>query len=387
MSESVTSLPPACDAARSAEIPAGVTAILTIDLDAIVANWRLLQQRVGAGCRVAATVKADAYGLGIRPVALALAEAGCRQFFVATVGEAAELAEILGPGHPACRIAVIAGPIPGSAAAIAALPSLVPVINDLGQLESWEKAAPGRPAMLHVDTGMSRLGMEPAELRRLARAPERLARVPISTVLSHLACPDMPGHPMNRGQLQLFETLAGLLPGIPRSLAASFGIFLGAEYHFDLVRPGAALYGLNPRPGQPNPMREVVGIKAKILQIREIDAGRSVGYGARYTADRRHRIATLGLGYADGIMRVAGDRASLYFGPIEVPIIGRVSMDLLTVDLSALPAHVAAPGDFVDVVGPHCGADDLARDSGTIGYELLTRLGRRLHRLYRPAAR
>jgi alanine racemase len=379
--------PPESDAALSLEISPGVTAILTVDLDAVVANWRLLQQRVGPGCSVAATVKADAYGLGVRPVALALAEAGCRQFFVATLEEGAELADILGPHHPGCRIAIIAGPIPGSAAAIAALPSLVPVINDLGQLEAWERAAPGRPAMLHLDTGMSRLGMEPTELRRLAREQERLSCVPIATVMSHLACPDLPEHPMNRDQLQLFETLTGLLPQIPRSLAASFGIFLGAEYHFDLVRPGAALYGLNPRPGQPNPMREVIGLKAKILQIREIDAGRSVGYGARYTADRSRRIATLGLGYADGIMRAAGDRASVYFGSIEVPIIGRVSMDLLTVDLSALPAHAAAPGDLVDIIGPHYGADDLARDSGTIGYELLTRLGPRLHRRYRPVAR
>jgi alanine racemase len=371
--------------ADTADIPAGATGILTIDLGAVVANWRRLQQRVGAGCTVAATVKADAYGLGLAPVALALAAAGCRWFFVATLEEGAALAALLHRPHPTCRIALLAGPIAGSAGDIARIPALVPVLNDLGQIADWRHAAPGRPAMLHLDTGMSRLGLEPAEANRLAAEPERLAGIALAAVMSHLACPDMPAHPMNLQQRTAFEALARRLPPAPRSLAASYGIFLGPDYHYDLVRPGAALYGLNPLPDALNPMDQAIGLKARILQVREIDAGRSVGYGARYTADRPRRVATLGIGYADGILRGAGDRASVYIGPVEVPIIGRISMDLITVDVSALPPDCVRPGGFVDMLGPHYGADALARDSGTIGYELLTRLGTRLHRVYKAA--
>jgi len=366
-----------------AEIPPGVTGILTVDLGAIVANWRRLQRRVGAGCIVAATVKADAYGLGLAPVALALADAGCRWFFVATLEEGAALAALLRRPHPACRIAVLAGPIADSAGDIAQIAALVPVLNDLGQIADWRQAAPGRPAMLHLDTGMSRLGLEPREADRLADEPELLAGIPLAAVMSHLACPDTPAHPMNARQRVAFENLARRLPPAPLSLAASYGIFLGAAYHYDMVRPGAALYGLNPLPDAPNPMDQVVGLKARILQVREIDAGRSVGYGARYTADRPHRVATLGVGYADGILCGAGDRASVHIGPVEVPIIGRISMDLITVDVSAVPSDCVRPGGFVDVLGPRYSADALARDSGTIGYELLTRFGTRLHRVYK----
>jgi len=367
------------------EIPPGVTGILTVDLGAVVANWRRLQRRVGPGCIVAATVKADAYGLGLAPVALALAAAGCRWFFVATLEEGAALATLLRHPHPACRIAVLAGPIADSASDIAQSAALVPVLNDLSQIADWRRAAPGRPAMLHLDTGMSRLGLEPGEADRLADEPELLAGIPLAAVMSHLACPDTPAHPMNARQRAAFENLARRLPPVPWSLAASYGIFLGTAYHYDMVRPGAALYGLNPLPDAPNPMDQVIGLKARILQVREIDAGRSVGYGARYTADRLRRVATLGVGYADGILRGAGDRASVHIGPVEVPIIGRISMDLITVDVSAVPPDCVRPGGFADVLGPHYGADALARDSGTIAYELLTRFGARLHRVYKAA--
>ncbi len=367
------------------EIPARYTAALIVDLGAVTANWRALQARVGARCTVAAAVKADAYGLGLAPVALALARAGCRWFFVATLDEAAALDALLRPAHRGCRIALFAGPIPGTAGEIAALPAVLPVINDLGQLADWRAAAPGRPALLHLDTGMSRLGMEPAEARRLAEDPALLAGLPLAGVMSHLACADAPADPMNAAQRAAFETLAAALPAAPRSLAASCGIFLGSAYHFDMVRPGAALYGLNPLPNNPNPMSQAIGLKAKVLQLREIDAGRSVGYGARYTAGSPSRVATLGLGYADGILRSAGEHASVHVGSVEVPIIGRISMDLITVDVSALPPDTLRPGDFVDVLGPHSDADALARASGTIGYEILTRLGSRLHRVYKAA--
>jgi len=367
------------------DIPARATAALIVDLGAVTANWRALQQRVGPRCTVAATVKADAYGLGLAPVALALARTGCRWFFVATLDEAAALDALLRPAHRDCRIALMAGPIPGTAGEIAALPAVLPVLNDLGQLADWRAAAPGRPALLHLDTGMSRLGMEPAEARRLAADPALLDGVPLAGVMSHLACADTPDDPMNDGQRALFEELAAALPSAPRSLAASCGIFLGSAYHYDMVRPGAALYGLNPLPNNPNPMRQVIGLKGKVLQLREIDAGRSVGYGARYTAGSPSRVATLGLGYADGILRSAGEHACVHVGPLEVPIIGRVSMDLITVDVSAVPPDALRPGDFVDVLGPYSDADRLAQASGTIGYEILTRLGQRLHRVYKAA--
>ena len=368
-----------------ADIPSCATGVLTIDLGAVAANWRLLQGRVGAGCQVAATVKANAYGLGLQPIALALAEAGCRWFFVATLDEAAALAQLLQPAYPGCRIALLAGPIAGSGVDIAQIPALVPVLNDLGQLADWRQAAPGRPAMLHLDTGLSRFGMEPAEARRLAAEPDRLRGVALALILSHLACPDLPAHPMNARQRTTFNDLTRHLPPTRRSLAASYGIFLGPDYHYEMVRPGAALYGLNPLPGGVNPMQQTIGLKARILQIREIDAGRSVGYGARYTADRPRRLATLGVGYADGICYGAGDRASVFIGPVEVPIIGRVSMDLITVDISAVPLQDAVAGGFADILGPHYGADAQARDSGTIGYDVLTRLGPRLHRRYQTA--
>jgi alanine racemase len=376
---------PRGEAPLESQIPARATAALIVDLGAITANWRALQQRVGPHCTVAATVKADAYGLGLAPVALALARAGCRWFFVATLDEAAALDALLRPIHRDCRIALLAGPIPGTAGEIAALPAVLPVINDLGQLADWRATASGRPALLHLDTGMSRLGMEPAQARRLAEDPTLLAGMPLAGVMSHLACADSPANPMNAAQRAAFVTLAAALPSAPLSLAASCGIFLGPAYHYDMVRPGAALYGLNPLPNNPNPMSQVIGLKAKVLQLREIDAGRSVGYGALYTAGSPSRVATLGLGYADGILRSAGEQACVHVGSVEVPIIGRISMDLITVDVSALPPDALRPGDFVDVLGPSTDADALARAGGTTGYEVLTRLGQRLHRVYKAA--
>jgi alanine racemase len=365
------------------DVPPGATAVLTVDLEAVAGNWCKLRQRVGPACTVAAAVKADAYGLGLAPVALTLAEAGCRWFFVATLDEGSSLATLLQPSFPTCRIAMIAGPVSGTAPDIAGIPALVPVLNDPGQLEAWRRTAPRRPALLQLDTGMSRLGFEPAEARRLGAEPERLEGLHLAGVMSHLACADTPAHPMNLRQRTLFEALTRPLPPMPRSLAASSGIFLGPDFHYDMVRPGAALYGLNPLPSTSNPMTQVVGLKAKILQIREIDAGVSVGYGARHTTDRPCRVATLGLGYADGLLRGAGDRARVFVGTVEAPIIGRVSMDLITVDVSAVLPSALQPGDFVDVIGPQGDADALAQAAGTIGYELLARLGSRIPRVYR----
>jgi alanine racemase len=358
---------------RSAE---RATAILEIDLARIVENYRLLGNRVGPAVRCAAVVKADAYGLGMAQVAPALAAAGCRLFFVATVDEGLALRGLL----PQAEIAVLNGLLPGSGAELAAA-RLMPVLNDLGQVADWRPFA--APAMLHLDTGMARLGLPPSEIAALAEDPQRLAGIPLAGIMSHLACSDTPDDPLNETQRRRFAAALARLPPTPASLAASSGIFLGPPYHFDLVRPGAALYGVNPLPGRPNPIRQVVHLKAKILQVREIDTGETVGYGAAHRSDRPARIATIALGYAHGWLRSAGQRGSVSLAGRRVPVIGRISMDLVTLDVTAVDPRHAVPGSLVDVLDDAYGVDEAAAAAGTIGYEILTALGRRLHRVYR----
>ena len=361
--------------AAEAERRAG--AILEIDLDGIVANWRSLAARVApVGC--AAVVKADGYGLGAAPVARALAGAGCRLFFVATLDEGIALREALGDGR---EIAVFNGMLPGCAGDFAAA-GLLPVLNDPGQTEEWRKAG-GGPAMLHLDTGMARLGLTQGEFEALIDAS---AAAGWRALLSHLACAETPEHPLNDLQLQRFAAARARLPAVPASLAASAGIFLGPAYHFDFVRPGAALYGINPHPGSPNPMRQVVHLRARILQVREIDRGQTVGYGASHTMETPGRLATVALGYADGWFRSLTGRGSARLGGRRIPLIGRVSMDLAIFDVTAVAPALARPGAFVDLLDADYGVDSLAADAGTIGYEVLTALGRRYHRVYRGAA-
>ncbi len=358
--------------------------VLEIDLAGIVANWRLLAQRVApAGC--AAVVKADAYGLGAAPVASALAKAGCTQFFVATLDEGVALRAAL-PG-PA-EIAVFNGPLPGSAAEFAAQ-RLVPVLNHPGQITEWEQAAADwgpLPAMLHVDTGMARLGLSPRELESIAQDPPRPGAIRWRAVLSHLACADEPDHPLNQQQRARFVATRRRLDGVRASLAASSGIFLGREFHFDFVRPGAALYGVNPRPGAPNPMRQIVRLGARIAQIREVDAGQPVGYGAAHVMPGAGRLATVAVGYADGWLRSLSHRGSGRIGGVRVPLLGRVSMDLAVFDVSAVDPRLARPGALIELLGEEHGVDAAAAAAGTIGYEILTALGRRYHRIYRGAA-
>jgi alanine racemase len=371
-----TAWPPSTEPGR--ELPAGLGGYVAVDLGAVVENWRRIGRLVGPGCAVSAVVKADAYGLGMAPVARALAEAGCRWFFVATPEEGLALAAAFAGRLPEARIAVLSGPDAG----LLADGILLPVLNDLGQVARWRAEAPGRPAILHVDTGMGRLGMPPAEAARLAAFPELLAGLPVAAVMSHLACPDEPEHPLNEAQRRLFIRLASGLPPAPRSLSASYGCRLGPAYHLDLVRPGAALYGLNLTPGATNPMRPVLRLAARILQLRELKAGDTVGYGATWMADRPRRIATLGVGYADGIPRAAGNAGSCVIGGHVAPFVGRVSMDLLTIDVTGIPEPLVRPGGFIDVVGPESPIETLAGAGGAIGYELLTRLGPRLPRLH-----
>jgi len=355
-------------------------AILTIDLDALAANWRLLADRVApAAC--AAVVKADAYGTGIERVAPALAAAGCATFFVALPDEGVRLRVLLSDAE----ICVFGG-APRGAEDVFARHRLVPVLNSLGDIEAWSAFARTNEnpatAMLHIDTGMSRLGLPPDELGRLADEPDRLDGVELRAVLSHLACADEPDHPMNRRQLDAFRTARDRLPTATASFANSSGIFLGPDFHFDLGRPGIAIYGSAPAPDRPNPMAQVVQLQGKILQVREIDSPQTVGYGATHRAGRRERIATIAMGYADGYLRSLSNSGTGYVGDVPVPVVGRVSMDLITFDVTALPESEARPGAFIDLISPHNPIDAVAAQAGTISYEILTSLGARYHRVY-----
>jgi alanine racemase len=355
-------------------------AILEIDLGGIVANWRMLAQIVAPAAACAAVVKANAYGLGATPVARALADAGCDMFFVATLDEGIALRLALG-GAP--EVAVFHGPLPGTAAEFVAH-RLIPVLNQPGQIAAWEHEGRLHPAILHVDTGMARLGLTAGEFAALLECPPRIAW---RGVISHLACADQPDNPRNESQRGRFAAAAAHLPGVPASLAASSGIFLGPPYHCGLVRPGAALYGVNPQPGRPNPLRQVIRLSARILQVRQIDRGEAVGYGAAHVMPASGRVATVAVGYGDGWPRSLS-RCS--FGTIagtRVPLIGRISMDLATFDVSAIPEELVHPGAMIELLGGAYGIDDAAADAGTIGYEILTALGgARYHRIYRALA-
>lgn len=361
-------------------------AILTIDLDAAARNYRQLRARL-TNAECAAVVKADAYGLGMDRLAPVFARAGAKSFFVATIDEGIRLRAILDDsGHPECTIYVLNGPLPGTEADLIAA-RLIPSLNSLGDLDLWAAAGRQRgvrlPAALQVDTGMSRLGLPDDELATLAESPERLEGIQLQLVLSHLACADMPDDAGNPAQRDRFRAALDALPKAPASLANSSGIFLGHDYHFDLARPGVALYGVNPTPGRDNPMERVVTLQARVLQVRQIDAHRGVGYGATFRAAGPTRIATIAAGYADGYLRHLSNRGRVAIGGRLAPVAGRVSMDSITVDVTALPHDAVKPGDFVELIGDSHDQDALAEEAGTIGYEILTALGARYQRVYR----
>jgi alanine racemase len=351
-------------------------AILDIDLGAIVANWRLLAA-TAAPAACAAVVKANAYGLGAVAVARALRDAGCRKFYVATLDEGIALRAALGS---APQIAVFNGPLRGTAAEFLAA-GLTPVLNEPGQIETWRDAGRGvSPSILHIDTGLNRLGLSPAEFAAHIEAIEALG---VSGLISHLACADAPGGELNAAQCGRFLATRRRLPHLWASLAASSGIFLGRGFHFDEVRPGAALYGVNPLPGSSNPLRPVVRLAAKILQVRKIDSGESVGYGAAHIMDGPGLLATAAIGYADGWPRSLSHRGCGWLAGTRIELLGRLSMDLATFDVSAVPPSELYPGNSIELLGAHYSVDDAAADAGTIGYEILTSLGTRYHRVYR----
>jgi alanine racemase len=360
--------------------------ILEIDLDAITGNWRALCARLKGRSTCTAVVKADAYGLGALPVAKALEKIGCRFFFVAHLPEALALRSVL---LPQTGIGVMHGPLHGTEPMFIAS-GLTPVLNSLEQLDAWQACAhdnPASPAVwLQVDTGMARMGFSPQEWAVFLESQSRRARLRLQGIMSHLACADERTHPMNPTQLDRFRAIMADFPGVAASLANSSGIFLGKDYHFDLVRPGAALYGINPTPDESNPMRGVVELKARVIQLRDIPAGTGVGYGHAWCAPRPTRLATLSTGYADGFFRRLGGQAHAFVEGQAVPIVGRVSMDSLVIDISSLSAQGLRAGDLVSLMGPQATVDTLAKQSGTIGYEVLTRLGTRHARRYRTQA-
>lgn len=362
------------------EAPPGAGAVLTIDLDAVAANWRLLAARSG-GAECAAVVKADAYGLGADRVGPALWDAGARTFFVAHPDEALALRAVL----PAARIAVLHGAPAGAEDELAAA-GLLPVLSTPAGIDRWAALARRLerplPAFIQIDTGMNRLGLEPADVTALAADPGRLAGIPVAAWMSHLASPEVPDSPLTDLQLKRFRQAVAKLPPAPLSLASSSAIFRGGALLFDLTRPGAALYGVNPTPEVGNPMRPVVALHGRILQVRTVPPGEGIGYGATFGTTRQTKVATLSIGYADGFMRSLSNAGHVLIGGVPAPVAGRVSMDLMTVDATEAPPDALREGGFATLIGPHLDVDTVAAAAGTIGYEVLTALGRRYHRVY-----
>ena len=367
------------------ETQTGSTGIVTIDVTQVAGNWKSLARHVGpAEC--GAVVKADAYGLGAARIIPALVRAGCKTFFIATPSEAEE-ARARAPNG---ILYALDGLIPGAARDFARL-GVRPVLSTLSEAEAWagqcRRIDQRLAAGLHIDSGLHRLGLASRDARRLAADDKLRQALDLTLVMSHLASADNPADPKNRDQLLAFETLSALFPGVPRSLAASDGLMLGKPYHFDLVRPGYGLYGGQASQSNPAPVHPAVTVSAMILAISDVAPGETVGYSATWRAKRPSRIATIAAGYADGVPRSASGPdgrpgGQVLIGGAAAPIVGRVSMDLITVDVTDLDPQSAQPGTFATLVGPGLPVEDAGYAAGTIGYEILTRLGHRFERVY-----
>lgn len=364
---------------------ASATGTITVDLGRVASNWKALAAKV-APARCAAVVKADAYGLGAERVIAALSRAGCTAFFIATPDEAEAARKIA----PSADIYALDGLVGNVAAAFARL-AVMPVLSTLDDIVAWSALCRARgerlPAAIHIDTGLHRLGLPVRDVRRLAADTSMMTGIDLALVMSHLASADNPHDPKNRDQLVAFETLTALFPNIPRSLAASDGLMLGPAFHFDLVRPGYAIYGGQASQIAPAPVQAAVTVSARILAVADVAPGETVGYSATWRAKRPSRIATIAAGYADGIPRNASAPDGRPGGHVLIsghlaPIVGRISMDLVTVDVTDLPGGAAMPGEFAKLVAEELTIEDAGYAAGTIGYEILTRLGRRFTRLY-----
>ena len=364
-----------------------LTGKLTIDLGAIVKNYKALDM-ISANALTGAVVKADAYGTGMLPVANALSQAGAKFFFVATPSEAIALRAELKAAH----IFVFNGLYPG-ASEIYHQHNIMPILNSPSQLEEWLAFCLSKnealPAAIHFDTGMGRLGFRMNDVEWVKEKIIRVGFAP-QMIMSHLACADQPSHEKNRTQLVLFKSLVANFPSVPASLANSAGLMNGIENHFQMVRPGISLYGGRAVNGRKNPMSPVVKLEAPLLQVIECKAGESIGYGSSFTLDKNSQVAILAHGYADGFLRSLGGTNRKPGGRVVIdnkilPVIGRVSMDLIAVDVSELYGKIPAPGEMIEILGKTIGVDEQADLAGTISYEILTSLKGRYKRHYIPA--
>ncbi len=355
-----------------------MSGFLKINLSALQENYRSFCAMTKA--QVAGVLKADAYGLGVEPVFKALRKEGCKIFFVATPEEAFALRAL---DHDV-QISVLGGLWPGAEEDYFAH-DVRPVLNSLEMIRRWQafarKKEQALPATVHFDTGMNRLGLSADETQSLLEDQTCLDGLDLQYVMSHFACADDKDHPMTAQQYERFEKIAAVFPNVKKSLANSPGLFRSKEYHYDLVRPGYALYGGNPAPETNNPVKPVVHLEVPALQVRNVQKGETIGYGASHVFEQNTQSATIALGYADGFLRSGSNKASVFFKGQACPVLGRVSMDLVTIGIGHL-REKPEPGDRIEILGDHQGVDDLAQACGTIGYEILTSLGRRYQRVY-----
>jgi alanine racemase len=357
-----------------------MSTLITIDLDAIEANYRYCMEWLRPAS-VAAVVKADAYGLGMRKVAPALRRAGCRQFFTATHREGANLRGVLADAEIYVFESVTQRSLP-----VFLEHGLVPVLITPTHAVLWAEQARALgqplPAILHVDTGMTRLGFDETGLRELRKSGDALDWLELRYVMTHFACADEPASSKTHEQLERFRQLRRFLPEAPTSIGNSAGSLMGSGFSGDMARLGIALFGGNPYRDRDVPLSPVLRVQSRILQVSEIDAGQTVGYGATFTAGGRRSIATVGIGYADGYPWSLGNRGIASVEGRRVPVVGRVSMDMIALDVTDLPGELRQPGQMVDLIGPEVSLEEVAGLAGTINYELLTRLSQRARRRY-----
>lgn len=363
------------------QIGAAHHGLLQIDLGALRQNYQLLNSKTADMCETAAVVKANAYGLGVAPISKALYEAGARSFFVASLEEGLELRTVL----PDVRIFILNGFCMAQGAAYKHY-NLVPVLNTIAEIKSYNDMADSQllPAIIHIDTAMNRLGLSADDVAYLKDKHEYMSGLDILFVMSHFTSSEVYDHPSNRVQRERFDEYSAVFGIAKKSLCNSGGIFLGRDYHYDLIRPGIALYGGHPSDSLPvNPMSQLVELSVPVLQIRHAEKGQSAGYNETYRFPEKSMLAVVSLGYADGVLRSLSNAGSLYYRGYELPIRGRVSMDLIICDLSNMPAQMyPREGDMLELLGRHQTIDDVARAAGTISYEVLTSLGQRYHRSY-----
>ncbi|MCZ2329011.1 alanine racemase [Bartonella sp. F02] len=357
------------------------TAIATIDIGAIVANYITLARHV-APVECSAVVKANAYGMGAQKIAPALYKAGCRVFFVAKINEALQLKTLL----PSKATLALLNDIPPSAEEFLAQAGIIPVLNSWDSIKSWQELCQKKnkkfPAIIHIDTNMSRLGLDQKELQQLIKHPTIFKVADIKYIMSHLANSDNAAHSSNYIQLAAMKTALAQLPACKASFSNSGGIFLNPDFHFDLVRPGIALYGVDPHKKYPTPIKPVLKLEAQVIQTRHVDAGTPVGYGESFITNRPSILSTIDIGYADGWLRALSNKGSVYFQGHKMPIVGHISMDSMTVDATDLKDKKPQKGDWIELIGAHQTLEKVATDANTIPYEILTSLGSRYQRTY-----